>query len=354
MASVLVLDNYDSFTFNLVQYLGELGAEPGGGAQRRRRRVDELLRPRRRSGWWSRPGRARPPRRASRCEAIRRFAEAGHAGARACAWATRRWPRPSAGKVVRGEPVHGKTAAVEHDGRTDLPRLDVAVRGRSLSLAGRGPRPAATSSRSPRAPGDVIMGLRHRELPAEGVQFHPESVLTGRARQLLRNFLRCAEADRSSPRPSTGSADGQDLSADEAAAVLREIMEGRASEVQTAAFLIALRAQGGDRRRGGGPGPHHARAGGARGAWTATSWTPRAPGGGRLDLQRLDHRGLRGRGRGLPGGQARRPLEHRPVRLGRRAGGAGRPHRPGPRGGGRLRRGGRLRLHVRARPPRAR
>ena len=94
------------------------------------------------------------------------------------------------GRVVRGEPVHGKTAEVEHDGRTIFAGLESPLEaGRYHSLVVDPDLPDA--SRSPRRAGDVVMGLRHRELPAEGVQFHPESVLTGDGKALLRNFL-CA------------------------------------------------------------------------------------------------------------------------------------------------------------------
>jgi anthranilate synthase/aminodeoxychorismate synthase-like glutamine amidotransferase len=96
------------------------------------------------------------------------------------------------GRVVRGEPVHGKTAEVEHDGRTIFAGLESPlVVGRYHSLVvdpGELPDSLEVSARA----GDVIMGLRHAELPVEGVQFHPESVLTPRGKQMLRNFLRLA------------------------------------------------------------------------------------------------------------------------------------------------------------------
>ncbi len=92
------------------------------------------------------------------------------------------------GTVVRGEPVHGKTAAVEHDGRTIFAGLETPlVAGRYHSLVVDPDLPDCLE-RSAFA-GDVVMGLRHRELPAEGVQFHPESVLTEQGKALLRNFL---------------------------------------------------------------------------------------------------------------------------------------------------------------------
>jgi anthranilate synthase/aminodeoxychorismate synthase-like glutamine amidotransferase len=92
------------------------------------------------------------------------------------------------GRVVRGEPVHGKTALVEHDGRTIFSGLEsplVAGRYHSLIVDPELPGCLERSAHS----GGTIMGLRHRELPAEGVQFHPESVLTESGRALLANFL---------------------------------------------------------------------------------------------------------------------------------------------------------------------
>jgi anthranilate synthase component II len=92
------------------------------------------------------------------------------------------------GRVVRGDPVHGKTAEVEHDGKTIFAGLDsplTAGRYHSLVVDPDLPSVLLRSARS----GEVIMGLRHRDLPVEGVQFHPESVLTPAGKSLLRNFL---------------------------------------------------------------------------------------------------------------------------------------------------------------------
>ena len=128
--TVLVIDNYDSFTYNLVQYLGELGAEPDV-VRNDAEPVDELLE-RRPSGVIVSPGPCTPAEAGISVEAIRRFAEAGTPGARRLPRATRRWPRRSAAQVVRGEPVHGKTA----DGRARRPdRLRRASTRRSRSAA---------------------------------------------------------------------------------------------------------------------------------------------------------------------------------------------------------------------------
>jgi anthranilate synthase/aminodeoxychorismate synthase-like glutamine amidotransferase len=182
---VLVLDNYDSFTYNLVQYLGELGAEPSV-VRNDEASVDELL-----GAGHERlivsPGPCTPAEAGISTEAVRRFAEQGTPvlgvclGHQAVAVAF-------GGRVVRGEPVHGKTAEVEHDGRTIFSGLEspvVAGRYHSLVVDPDLPEELEVSARS----GGTVMGLRHRELPAEGVQFHPESVLTDDGRALLRNFL---------------------------------------------------------------------------------------------------------------------------------------------------------------------
>ena len=184
MTSVLVIDNYDSFTYNLVQYLGELGAERGRGAQRR---WPELL--------------ERAPDRVVVSPGPCTPEEAG--------LSKRGDPRATA---RRGVPVLGvclghQALAPAYGGRWCAASRCTARPPRSSTTAGRSstasnPRSwsaattrwsstpsCRTSSRCPRRSGDVIMGLRHRELPVEGVQFHPESVLTPHGKELLRNFL---------------------------------------------------------------------------------------------------------------------------------------------------------------------
>ena len=146
MTSVLVIDNYDSFTYNLVQYLGELGAEVGV-VRNDKATVDELLalKPDR---LVVSPGPCTPKEAGISVEAVRTFAEAGTPVLGVCL-GHQSMVEAFGGKVVRGDPIHGKDAEVKHDGRAiyDGP-LQPAGR-RPLPLAGRRPRAARTSSSSP-------------------------------------------------------------------------------------------------------------------------------------------------------------------------------------------------------------
>ncbi len=182
---VLVIDNYDSFTFNLVQYLGELGAGPEV-VRNDAATVDELMAMRPTKVVVS-PGPCTPAHAGVSVEAIRRFAEA-RVGVLGVCLGHQAMAEAFGGRVVRGEPVHGKTADVSHDGRTIFEGVQTPlVAGRYHSLVVDPDLPGALE-RSAHCDA-TVMAMRHRELPAEGVQFHPESVLTGAGKQLLRNFL---------------------------------------------------------------------------------------------------------------------------------------------------------------------
>ena len=184
---VLVIDNYDSFTYNLVQYLGELGAEVLV------RRNDEIsteeipaLHPDR---IVVSPGPCTPNEAGVSLEVIEKAPEGvpvlgvclGHQAI----------GQAYGGKVVRSkEPVHGKTARILHDGEgvyRELPQGFEATRYHSLVIEPESV-PECLMVTSWTEDG-VIMGIRHKELPVEGVQFHPESVLTGSGMSLLKNFL---------------------------------------------------------------------------------------------------------------------------------------------------------------------
>jgi anthranilate synthase/aminodeoxychorismate synthase-like glutamine amidotransferase len=182
---VLLIDNYDSFAYNLVQYMGELGAEVEV-VRNDKASVDEL-RERRPDRLVVSPGPCTPAQAGVSVAAVRSFAEAGTPVLGVCL-GHQSLVEAFGGKVVVGDPVHGKDAEVEHDGRTifdGLPSPLVAGRYHSLIAD---PALPDELERSASADG-VVMAVRHRELPAEGVQFHPESVLTPQGHSLLANFL---------------------------------------------------------------------------------------------------------------------------------------------------------------------
>jgi anthranilate synthase/aminodeoxychorismate synthase-like glutamine amidotransferase len=183
--TVLLIDNYDSFTYNLVQYLGELGSDVEV-VRNDAARVDELL-DRDPARVIVSPGPCTPNEAGISGEAIRRFAEHGKPVLGVCL-GHQALAAAFGGHVVRGQPVHGKTAEVDHDGRTifqGLPAPLVAGRYHSLVVD---PELPDCLERSAESSG-TVMAVRHRELPAEGVQFHPESILTGDGKALLANFL---------------------------------------------------------------------------------------------------------------------------------------------------------------------
>jgi len=185
---IFVLDNYDSFTYNLVQYLGELGATV---TVRRNDRVTiEEIAAMQPTHVVISPGPGRPEDAGLTPDVIRRFGESipvlgvclGHQAIGAV----------FGGRVVRAPvPVHGKTAVIEHDGRGVFAGLTGPfAAGRYHSLIVADDELPATLEVSARTRDEgIIMGLRHRTLPIHGVQFHPESVLTGEGRHLLQSFL---------------------------------------------------------------------------------------------------------------------------------------------------------------------
>jgi anthranilate synthase/aminodeoxychorismate synthase-like glutamine amidotransferase len=182
---VLVIDNYDSFTYNLVQHLGELGAEVE--VVRNDRETVEKLRSRNPDRVVVSPGPCTPAEAGVSIEAVRSFAEAGTPVLGVCL-GHQSLVEAFGGKVIRGDPIHGKDAEVSHDGRGIYEGLpSPLVAGRYHSLVADPDLPETLEQTA--SGGGVVMGVRHRELPAEGVQFHPESVLTPQGKHLLDNFL---------------------------------------------------------------------------------------------------------------------------------------------------------------------
>lgn len=192
VARILVIDNYDSFVYNLVQYLGELGADP---VVKRNDdlSVDEAL-DLGCHGVLISPGPGRPEDAGITCAAVRAFGEAGVPVLGVCLG------HQAIGHVFGGRVVaapslmHGKTSAVHHHGTgvfAGLPEPLQATRYHSL-VVDRDTVPDALVVTAETSDG-IIMGLRHRHFEIEGVQFHPESILTTAGHDLLANFLaRCA------------------------------------------------------------------------------------------------------------------------------------------------------------------
>ena len=186
---LLVIDNYDSFTYNLVQYLGELGQTV---EVRRNNRVtlDEIensLRPER---IVISPGPGTPNDAGITLDVIARFA--GKIPLLGVCLGHQAIGQAFGGKVIRApELMHGKASEVRHDGKTIFAGInDGFMAGRYHSLIVERESLPSCLEISASTADDIIMGLRHRELKVEGVQFHPESILTSDGMQLLANFLK--------------------------------------------------------------------------------------------------------------------------------------------------------------------
>ncbi len=184
---ILVIDNYDSFTYNLVQYLGELGADP---KVRRNDKVTlEEIADMKPEKIVVSPGPCTPNEAGISVSLIKRFA--GEIPILGVCLGHQSIGQAFGGNII-GAPVimHGKVSKIHHDGRTlfaGLPQDFIATRYHSL-IVERDSLPDCLEISAESADG-LIMGLRHREKAVEGVQFHPESILTGEGKPLLKNFL---------------------------------------------------------------------------------------------------------------------------------------------------------------------
>lgn len=185
---LLVIDNYDSFTYNLVQYLGELGAEMKifRNDEITIEEIENDLKP---GKLLISPGPGTPDNAGITLKVIERFAETlpilgvclGHQAI----------GQHFGGKVIRApEPVHGKPVEISHDGKTIFEGLSKTFSaGRYHSLIVERESLPDSLEISAESPDGLIMGLRHKTLKVEGVQFHPESILTDEGKKLLQNFL---------------------------------------------------------------------------------------------------------------------------------------------------------------------
>ncbi|QQE74627.1 aminodeoxychorismate/anthranilate synthase component II [Brevibacillus composti] len=184
---ILMIDNYDSFTYNLVQYVGELGQELQ--VYRNDKITLEEIERLAPDYLMVSPGPCTPNEAGISMDAIRRFA--GKIPILGVCLGHQSIGQVFGGKVIRAERLmHGKTSEVFHDGRTifaDIPSPFTAARYHSL-IVEEATLPADLEVTARTAEGE-IMALRHRYFPIEGVQFHPESIITQHGKQLLRNFL---------------------------------------------------------------------------------------------------------------------------------------------------------------------
>lgn len=184
---ILMIDNYDSFTYNLVQYMGELGADLHIHRNDKITLPEiEKLRP---AKIVISPGPCTPEKAGISIEVIQAFA--GRVPILGVCLGHQAIGVAFGSRVLRGDyPVHGKTSMVKHDGRSifaGIPNPFEATRYHSLIIERQSLPPVLEVSAE--TDDGVIMGIRHRELPLEGVQFHPESILTGEGKHLLKNFL---------------------------------------------------------------------------------------------------------------------------------------------------------------------
>lgn len=184
---ILVIDNYDSFTYNLVQYLGELGEAPQVWRNDKIRLEEiERMAPER---IVISPGPCTPNEAGISMDVVRRFA--GSLPILGVCLGHQSIGQALGGRIVRAERLmHGKTSMIEHDSRTiyqGVPNPFEATRYHSLVVE-RSSLPDCLEISAETREGE-IMGVRHKDHPVEGVQFHPESILTSAGKDILRNFL---------------------------------------------------------------------------------------------------------------------------------------------------------------------
>jgi anthranilate phosphoribosyltransferase len=239
---ILVIDNYDSFTYNLVQYLGELGAEP---VVRRNDAVTlEEIRAMAPSHIVISPGPGTPDDGGISLDVIRRFYTTtpilGICLGHQCIAAA------FGGRVERASRLmHGKTSPVHHEQRDVLDGVPSPFNGmRYHSLVVYEPLPDCLEVVASTAQGEV-MALRHRTAPTVGLQFHPESILTEHGKRILNNFLTHHQRRREMICEAINQLlEGQSMPCEQAEVVMDEIMTGSATPAQIAGFLVALRVKG--------------------------------------------------------------------------------------------------------------
>jgi anthranilate synthase/phosphoribosyltransferase len=239
---ILLIDNYDSFSYNLYQYLEELGREVAvyrndalGLDAVRALKPDFII---------ISPGPGNPDQAGISLDVIRQFG--GTIPIFGVCLGMQCIAQAFGGKVVRAEKLmHGKTSMIRHDGKTVFSGLESPLEvGRYHSLVVDPATVPDCLEVSATSEDGEIMALRHRELPVEGVQFHPESILTPQGRTMLHSFLTGRESGMRIKEGIDKVIGGKDLSQDEADDMMRSVMSGMATPAQIAAFLTGLRLKG--------------------------------------------------------------------------------------------------------------
>ncbi len=239
---ILLIDNYDSFSYNLYQYLEEMGREVT--VYRNDALGMDTIRALKPKAIVISPGPGNPDSAGICLDVIRHLG--GEIPIFGVCLGMQCIGQAYGGKIVRADRLmHGKTSMIQHDGKTVFSGLESPLEvGRYHSLVIEPSSLPDCLEVSATAEDGEIMAVRHRELPVEGVQFHPESILTPQGRTVLHNFLSGRESGMKIKEGIDRVVSGHDLSVEEAEDMMRSIMAGLATPAQIAAFLTGLRLKG--------------------------------------------------------------------------------------------------------------
>jgi anthranilate synthase/phosphoribosyltransferase len=239
---ILLIDNYDSFTYNLYQYLEELGREVA--VYRNDALGLDTVRALKPEAIVISPGPGIPDQAGISLDVIREFG--GEIPILGVCLGMQCIGQVYGGAIVRADNLmHGKASMIRHDGKTIFSGLESPLEvGRYHSLVLDPDTVPDCLEISATSDDGEIMALRHKELPVEGVQFHPESILTPQGRTLLHNFISGRESGMKIKEGIGAVISGKDLSEKEAEDMMRSIMSGLATPAQIAAFLTGLRLKG--------------------------------------------------------------------------------------------------------------
>jgi len=239
---ILLIDNYDSFSYNLYQYLEELGREVA--VYRNDALGLDTIRALKPKAIVISPGPGNPDQAGISLDVIREFG--GEIPILGVCLGMQCIGQAYGGAIVRADSLmHGKASMIRHDGKTIFSGLESPLEvGRYHSLVLDPDTVPDCLEVTATSDDGEIMALRHKELPVEGVQFHPESILTPQGRTLLNNFVSGRESGMKIKEGIDAVISGKDLSEEEAEDMMRSIMSGLATPAQIAAFLTGLRLKG--------------------------------------------------------------------------------------------------------------